>query len=303
MRRTRIPKTTAPLTALIAGLLLLAPARPAAAAAHTTFTRGDLFVSLRTGQVQWYSPDGTPNGSLVNVVPGKAEGMGMDALGHLYVSHYCADASFCLAGNSVERFNSNGVSLGAFGGGYNCNPYSFAFDRTGRVFVGEADCTGDLLVLDGSGALRGAFDVGHDGRGAARIDLAPDGCTMFYTSQGPNVKRYDVCSGRQLPDFNAAPIPGGVAHALRILPDGGVLVAAVYTIVRLNSAGAVVQSYDVAGAPDLWMGLDLAGDGTFWASNYGSSDIVRFDIATGTVLSSFNTGTPTTTVKDVLVMR
>ena len=301
MTLTRHSGTTTRLLALLAGCLTLAPASQAAVT-QITFAPGDLFVSLRTGQVQWFSSDGTLNGTLTNVIPGKAEGMGFDAVGNLYVTHYCLDPT-CLTGNSVERFNTLGVSLGAFGGGYNCNPYAIAVDRGGRVYVGQADCSGDLLAFDGAGTLRSAFDVAQDSRGSARIDLAADGCTMFYTSQGPNVKRYDVCSNRQLPNFNAAPSPGGAAHALRILPDGGVLVAAVYTIVRLDSAGAAVQSYDVPGEPDLWMGLDLAGDGTFWASNYGSSDIVRFDTATGTVLSSFNTGTPTTTVKDVIVRR
>lgn len=301
MTLTRMTGPTTRLLALLAGLLMLTPASEAAVT-HITFAPRDLFVSLRTGQVQWFSSDGTLNGTLANVIPGKAEGMGFDALGNLYVTHYCLDPT-CLAGNSVERFNTSGVSLGAFGSGYACNPYAIAVDRGGRVYVGQADCSGDLLAFDASGAPRAAFDVAPDSRGSARIDLAADGCTMFYTSQGPNVKRYDVCSGRQLPNFNAAPIPGGMAHALRILPDGGVLVAALYTIVRLNSAGVAVQSYDLPGEQELWMGLELAGDGTFWASNYGTSDLVRFDIASGVALSSFNTGTPTNTVKDVLVRR
>jgi exopolysaccharide biosynthesis polyprenyl glycosylphosphotransferase len=276
-------------------------ADPAALAAG--FAPGDLFVSLRTGQVQWFGPDGRLKAVLANRIQGKAEGMGFDAAGNLYVTHYCADASWCLAGNAVEVFDPLGTSRGAFGGGYDCNPYAVAFDRGGRVYVGQADCTGDLLVFDAGGARLAALDVAIDWRGAARIDLAPDGCTLHYTSQGPNVKRYDVCAGRQLADFNAAPLPGGVAHALRLLPDGGALVAVADAIARLDARGVLTRTYDVSGEPDLWLGLDLAGDGTFWASNYGSSNVVRFDLATGTVLAVFNTGTPTTTIKDVLVRR
>jgi len=268
-----------------------------------TFAPGDVLVSLRSGQVQWWSASGTLNGILVNAIPGKAEGMGFDAAGNLYVTHYCADLSICWTGNTVEKFTPGGVSLGAFGSGYDCNPYTVAFDRAGRAYIGQADCSGDIRVFDASGAYLVSFDVSPENRGSARIDLASDGCTMFYTSQGPNVKRYDVCSGQQLPDFNTAPIPGEYMNALRILPDGGVLVAAASMIARLSASGAVVQTYDVPGEQDLWLGLDLVGDGTFWASNYGSSNVVRFDLATGTVLSSFNTGTPTTTVKDVLVKR
>lgn len=268
-----------------------------------SFAPGDVLVSLRTGEVQWRGRDGSLVGILVNVVPGKAEGMGFDAAGNLYVSHYCADASACVVGNAVEKFSPQGISLGGFGSGYDCNPYAFAFDRLGHVYVGQADCTGDVRQLDLSGAFRTAFDVAAEGRGSARIDLAADGCTLFYTSQGPNVKRYDLCSRRQLPDFNVAPVPGGYTGSLRILPDGGVLVATSNDISRLDSGGHLVRIYDLPGEPDLWIGLDLVGDGTFWASNYGSSNVYRFDLATGAALASFNTATPTTTIKDVLVKR
>ncbi len=269
--------------------------------APRSFSPGDVLVSLRTGEVQWWTGSGVLVGVLVNTIPGKAEGMGFDAAGNLYVSHYCADASACLAGNTVERFSPQGISLGAFGSGYDCNPYSFAFDRVGDVYVGQADCTGNILLLDGSGAQMTAFDVAPDNRGSARIDLAGDGCTMFYTSQGPNVKRFDVCSNLQLSNFNAAPIASGYTGSLRVLPDGGVLVATANDITRLDSGGRLVQTYDLPDEPDLFIGLDLVGDGTFWASNYGSSDVCRFDLASGALLARFNTGTPTTTIKDVLV--
>src|SRR2546428_2484434 len=170
-----------------------------------SFAPGDVLISLRTGEVQWRSRDGALVGVLVNAIPGKAEGVGFDAAGNLYVSHYCADISVCLTGDSVEKFSPPGGSLGAFGSGYNCNPYAFAFDRAGRGYVGQADCTGDIRQLDASGVFRTAFDVAHDLRGSARIDLVSDGCTKLYTSQRPSVKRFDVCSNRQLPDFNAAP--------------------------------------------------------------------------------------------------
>src|SRR5436309_4655585 len=53
-----------------------------------------------------------------------------------------------------------------------------------------------------------------------------------------------------------------------------------------------------------WFGLDVVGDGTFWAVNNITSSVsskphvYRFDLATGAVGASFNTGTP---VIDVVV--
>src|SRR5439155_940280 len=107
---------------------------------------------------------------------------------------------------------------------------------------------------------------------------------------GPNVKRFDGCAGVQLPDFNVAPMPGGATQDLRVLPDGGVLVSSGQVIARLSASGALVQTYEVA-EPGFWAGLDLVGDGTFWAANYETSNVYKFDLTTGTVLSSFNAGT------------
>jgi hypothetical protein len=135
------------------------------------------------------------------------------------------------------------------------------------------------------------------------MDLAPDGCTLFYTSYGPNVKRFDVCAAAQLPDFNLAPLPGGVTHDLRVLPDGGVVVSSGQVVARLDASGALARTY--AGPPEntLWSGLDLVGDGTFWAANYYASNVYRFDLETGDVVASFNTGTRPNTAVDVLVWR
>ena len=59
----------------------------------------------------------------------------------------------------------------------------------------------------------------------------------------------------------------------------------------MNAAGTVIQTYDFQGL-DLWFALNLAPDGTsFYSGDFGGGDIYRFDIASGTVLDSQNTGT------------
>ena len=91
-----------------------------------------------------------------------------------------------------------------------------------------------------------------------------------------------------------------------MLPDGGVLVSSGDVIARLNASGAVVQTYAARSpSPDgtLWAGLDLLGDGTFWAGDYKSSNVYRFDLASGAVVSGFNTGTPPRTVVGVRVKK
>jgi outer membrane protein assembly factor BamB len=268
-----------------------------------TFAPGDLFVSFEKGPVQWRNPDGTLNAALVSVVQGStSEGMRFDAAGNLYVTHWCTDPT-CTIGNTVEKFNINGMSQGTVGSGYSCNPHALAFDAAGNLYVGQADCTGNILKFS-LGQPPTAYAVAAENRGSFWIDLASDGCTIFYTSWGSDVKRFDVCANTQLADFNLSPMPGGATQGLRLLPDGGVLVSSGAVVARLDATGALVQTYDVStGEAQYWVGLDLVGDGTFWAVNYYSSNVYKFDLTTGTVLASFNTGTPTATAVDVRVSR
>jgi hypothetical protein len=294
----------------IAGLFALTATflvSPAGGAIGLTFAKGDVFVSLEPGPVQWFLPDGTFRGFLASTIPGTGEGMRFDAAGNLYVTRWCADLDpLCpppRAGNTVEMFNNLGVSLGPVGSGYDCAPHAIVFDAAGAAYVGQAGCTGAVLkfapTFDDPPV---AYGVAPEVQGSFWIDLAPDGCTMFYTSYGPNVKRFDVCTGTQLADFNAGPLPGGVTHDLRVLPDLGILVANGPFIARLDAAGNLVRTYETDG-DRYWTGVDLGGDGTFWAADYSMSDIYRFDLATGNVVTHFNTRTPTHTAVAVVVKK
>ena len=259
-----------------------------------TFAAGDLFLSFEKGIVQWRGPDGTLKAELTGTVPGNTEGIRFDAAGNLYVTRWCADPD-CTTGNTVEKFNVHGVSEGSVGTGYHCNPGAITFDAVGNMYVGQADCSGQILKI-AAGRPSVAYQVAAERRGSLWVDLASDGCTIFYTSLGPNVKRFDVCTTTQLPDFNLAPLPGGETHALHVLPDGGVLVSTGQVVSRLDAGGALVQTYSVSGESQYWTGVDLVGDGTFWAVNYYASNVYKFDLATGAVLASFNTGPPVQTV-------
>lgn len=275
--------------------------------AQVTFAPGDVFVSIVNGPVQWRNSDGTLNQVLVSTVQGTPrEGMRFDAAGNLYLAHWCANAmatSTCSVGNTVERFNINGISQGTVGSGYNCNPHALAFDAAGNLYVGQADCTGAILKFS-LGQPPTPHVVAAENRGSFWIELANDGCTVFYTSWGPNVKRFNLCTNTQQADFNIIPLPGGETQGLRLLPDGGVLVSSGAVIARLDASGTLVQGYSVStGEPQYWSGLDLVGDGTFWAINYNSSNVYKFDLTSGAVLASFNTGTPPNTAVDVRVSR
>ena len=268
-----------------------------------SFGAGDLLVSLEPGPVVWFNSAGTLQRVLVPTVTGLGEGMAFDAAWNLYVARWCTDPNCSSTGNAVEKYNTLGLSEGAVGSNFNCSPHTIDFDQAGAVYIGQAGCNRTILKFAAGGTTPVAeYTVAQEGGGVFWMDLAPDGCTMFYTSVGPNVKRFDVCANSQLPDFNAGALPGPFTHDLRVLPDGGVLVANANVITRMDSSGNVTRTYEVPGSA-LWAGLDLVGDGTFWAGNYFTSSIYRFNLDTGLQLASFNTGTPANSVVGIRVKR
>jgi hypothetical protein len=267
-----------------------------------TFAPGDVFVSLEYGPVQWRRSDGTLLKTLPGAIPGTGEGMAFDAAGRLYVTRWRLAEDPWTTGNTTEVFDVHGESIGSFGSGYDCDPHAIVFASSGAAYVGQAGCTGAVLKF-APGQPPVQFDVAWDLQGSFWIDLAPDGCTLFYTSWGPNVKRFNVCTGLQRSNFNRAPLPGAEGHDLRVLPGGGVLVASGEVISRLDATGTRIRTYSIPGEWRPWTGLDLVGDGTFWAGNYDSSNVYRFDLATGAVLDHFNTGTPSQSVVGIRVKK
>lgn len=266
-----------------------------------SFAPGDVFVSLETGPVQWRSLDGLITRVLPQTVAGTGEGMSFDAGGNLYVTRWCIEPA-CQAGDtgSVEKYSNLGQPQGRVGPVFDCSPHTIQFAAPGTFYVGQAGCSRTLLKTPLDNTVTAQYVVADEGGGVFWMDLGNDDCTMFYTSFGANVKRYDVCGDRQLPDFNATPLT--MAQDLRVLPDGGVLVSSGPVVARLDASGVVTQTYP---APEggLLIGLDLVGDGTFWVGNYHSSNVHRFNLATGQLVASFNTGTPANTVVGVRVMR
>jgi hypothetical protein len=266
------------------------PAQPTHA---TTYQVGDVFVATdQGGTVQWREPNGTLHATLTTLPSSQTTGMAFDSSANLYVTGF--------GGNQVSKLNNAGVLLGPFGSGYNADPESILFDAAGNAYVGQADGTRDIRKFDSAGVFLAAYNVATSDRGSDWIDLAADQCTMHYTSEGNEVKRFDVCTNTQLPDF-APPgtLPGTHAYALRLLlpaQGGGLLVADTQAVHRLNGSGAIVQTYDAPGQ-NCWFALNLDPDSTsFWSADFCTSNVYKFDIASGSVLLSFNTGTPASTV-------
>lgn len=266
--------------AAVASATLLASMGVAPAVhAATPFVIGDVMGAVGSGSVKQFDPNGTLKNTLVGTPSTYTAGMAFDSAGNLYVTDFNA--------GNVDKYDTNGTFLGAFISGLGSNnPESLAFDSAGNLYVGQADGTRDVLKFSSSGAPLGSFDVATELRGSDWVDLAADQCTLFYTSEGVLIKRFNVCTSVQLADF--ATLPSGEAYALRIRPNGEVIVAATSVAYRLDPLGNLLQTYTVPGAA-LLFGMNLDPDGTsFWTGDLSNGYINRINIATGAILKTFN---------------
>jgi hypothetical protein len=204
-------------------------------------------------------------------------GMAFDASGNLYSTNFQAQ--------TIVKYDINGNKIGTFGSGFNSDPESILFDKSGNAYVGQADGSHAILKFDSSGNLLQTITPTSVDRGTDWIDLSADQSTIFYAGEGSTIRTISALTGVQGPNFETG--KGGVQFALRLLSDGGLLVANSTDVLRYDSSGNIVHSYTgFTGTSELFA-LNLDPDGTsFWTGDIGgSTQVFRVDIATGTILT------------------
>jgi hypothetical protein len=262
------------------------------AAASVAYSKGDVFAGVGNGKINHYSPAGTFLEALDTTTgpanpPGNETGMCFDSAGLLYATDYDAV--------DMAKFNNlGGLTVYPFGPGfvYPQVPESCVVDQSGTsLYVGTGEQNNELFKLDTNGGVLNVFKPAQEpGTGGINwIDLNPNNqCQIYYTSEGTLVKRYNVCTDTQLSDF-ASGLPFGNAgcFALRIRSNGEALVACDQAIVRLNSSGSIMQSYNPGSEADFFT-LALDPDGlSFWAAGYTSGHVYKVNIASGSVGTNF----------------
>jgi len=248
------------------------------------YTVGNVFASVSNGSVKEFSPTGTfvqtmQSGS------GFTTGSAFDAAGNLYVTMFSS--------GTVAKYNNNGVFQGNFTTGLS-SPESILLDGAGNVFVGSLG--NGLRKYDSSGTFLTAY---ASTRRVDWFDLSADLSTMYYSDEGGSLHRWDLTTNTALTDV----CTGGCSDfALRLLGDGTLLSAANQDVKRIRiSDGMILQSYDVANVSSFFA-LNLDPDGqTFWTGSFQNDNLYRFDIATGALVTSFNTGGSGSTLYGVSV--
>jgi hypothetical protein len=258
-------------SALIGAVLVGASSFPSFA---IPFQLGDVFASVGNGEVDHFRNDGTFVQTLNTTNGGFTTGAAFDASNNLYVTNFSS--------NRVAVFDSNGTLTNAdFAAGLS-TPESVVFDTAGNMYVGNLG-NGIRKYTAGGVFVGTVINTRVD-----FFDLTADQSTFRFGQEGSSV----LTVSNDIPGTSGAAFAGGLsqAFAMRILPDGGMLVADNANVKRFNAAGVQTQTYDLAGV-DAWFALNLAADGTsFWSGSFNDGILRKFDIDSGTHLDTIDTG-------------
>lgn len=281
MMRDRISVVTALVRATFLAAILTVHVPTASASA---WEPGDVFAGVSNGSYKVYSNSGVFKETVSDGL-NASDGFGFTtgcafnaATDKLYTTNISADRVVVYADPHPHTILQI-ITTGDF------RPESIVFDRSGNFYVGHGDGTNHTIKkFNPAGSSTASFSPAPETLGTDWIELAKDQCTIFYTSEGSTIKRFNVCTNSQLPDFA---VTGSKNFALRLLPpfdgSGGLLVASSDTIKRLNGSGVVTQSYD-ATSQDEWFALALDPNGTsFWSASFDTGSFFRFNMSSGAI--------------------
>ena len=282
------------LAAALIGIASPSTSKPAGADTPI-FASGQVFASVGNSAVNVYS-QGVGNPLVTRLNDGLQEpftaGSAFDSSGNFYVADdYSGD---------VSEYAPDGTLDGVFASGLS-NPLSLVFDNQGNLYVGQ-QTTPYIAEFSKTGQfVQNIGPLATELTGDDWIALGPDECTIYYTTEGSDILRYDMCHNQQLPNLNVQSFPTYDASTnlpveafeLQILPDGDVLVADSNADILLDPNGNVLQTYTCASLPDCQGALfavSLDPDGnSFWTGDSNSGYVWKIDTASGDVLQTINT--------------
>ncbi len=299
---------------------------------------GDVFVGTGNGNYQiWHSAnpsannpsyailqtinDGTANGGITN--GGTTAGCAFDLAyrffgtnsGNGLVDRYTIDNGDNNLSIAQQLASSSGASM----------TQSVVFDGGKNLFIGYAGgATGGFGTIEhwakdtnaanvtfGQYIFVNAFSVPVDNTGPGWIDLAADGHTLFYTSEGRKIYEFDssqpVSTNNPVVWADISTLKGnysGILYAIKLLGpnyDGssGILVADQSNVKLITAAGGVITSVQVfkVGKNSNLQALTLDAFNpttTFWVGDASSNSLTQFNWSTVKTIVTLNTGAGTT---------
>lgn len=284
----------------------------------TDWVVGDAFVAIGNGSYQvWHSANPTaknPTYTLVQTINdgiavggstngGATAGCGFDLAYRFFGTNFTNSLTDRYAIDNGDNNHSIVQQLAPGNASPGTLSQSVVTDAGRNLYIGYAGGasagfgTIEQWAKDPSSGLYKfvqAFSVPVDNTvGPGWIDLASDGVTIFYTSQGRKIRTFNTATQTAgiYADLGSS---SGTLFAIRILPPGdgsnGVLVADQSNVKLVNSTG-VVQKFNFGGNNNLQaLSLDPLIPSTFWVGDATSNNFFRVNMASNQKVS-LQTGT------------
>ncbi len=267
-------------------------------AQHTHFETGDIFLGLGGGIIQWRDS----NKVLIKTINtgdagGNGNGTGLrihPLTGKLWVTNSNLPPG---STNGIRIINTDGTVGSTINiSMYQKTPTSITFDKPGNAYIGGLwnDNADEIVKINAAGtAILDHYPVSSDNYvwGPEWVEMDCNDSIIYYTNLRERVKRYNVVTRQQLPDY--ANLTGSVSwlFAMRLLRDSTMLVVtADHSVKRLNTSGTVIKTYGPTNT-NSYFGLAVTPDEkSFWVGGlafYGPMH--KYDIASGQLLDSFMT--------------
>jgi uncharacterized delta-60 repeat protein len=207
----------------------------------TPFHQGDVFVNTFNFGTQHFDSAGNLLDNLNLDFRQFGTGMAFKSNGHLLAGF---NGEIGSSSNSmVDDYDTSGNLIGTFANTVEV-PQSLIIDVAGNVYIGEDTSFGNdgrIEKFDAGGNLLATFFAPiENGAGIGSIALGSDQCTLYYTSGGVTIKRFNVCTNASLSDFATG---AATPTDLQVRPNGDVLVISRSEIDRYDSSGAFKQFY------------------------------------------------------------
>jgi hypothetical protein len=240
------------------------------------FADGDVFASV-IGGIQHYSASGALLETLTGNTGSNNTGGAIDAAGNLYATHF--------RGGEVNKFagRDDPHTQSTFGGNFGAGAESIVRDLNGNFYISNS-ASGAITKVDAAGNTLATFSTGSR---ADFIELNLANMKLFFTR--------DISKGVGVLDIATNSLDSAFSttvgnFALRLLGNGDLLVANEQDIKLLDRSGNVIKTYDDGGNEN-WFALNLDPDGTsFWSGDSGTGVLDKFDISSGDVLETIDTG-------------